>query len=103
MATLPPPNNIGESILVEHEDGTKRYYIVADEIVLVTAEGPGRAVCFQRLQHKATGVVQFRFCHYYAADNTHWVFTHQRPYIAEKDFLTIIREAIRKGWIDSTP
>ena len=102
MTKLLPPHNVGESILVEIEDGSKRYYTVIDEIVLVKSDSPNRALCFQRLRYRDTDQIQLRACYYFATERE-WMFTHNTPYILERDFQTITREAVKRGWIKLNP
>jgi len=98
VTRLPLPNNIGDTVIVEYNDGSKHYYTVDDEIIHVNPETPNRALYFQRLVYKRGNLAQFRFCNYFA-DESGWVFAQHIPYVLAKDFQVIACEAIRRGWI----
>jgi hypothetical protein len=101
MTNLPLPDNVGKSILLEHEDGSRHYYIVADEIVRARPDAPNKVLSFQRLEAKKDGRVQLRFCHFFA-DESNWVFVQHAPYILASDFEDVVAEAAGRGWFDST-
>lgn len=97
MSNLPLPDNIGEVVIVEREDGSRRYYTIVDEIVHSRPQAPNRALCFQRLESRRDKTVQFRLS-YYFADEMGWVFAQHAAYVPEADFQALIEEAIRRGW-----
>ena len=99
MIKLPLPDNIGKTIALEHEDGSKHYYTIVDEIARMKSDTANRALCFQRLQPSKGRLVQFRFCCYYADENE-WVFAQDALYIPYSDLQPIIQEAIERGWIE---
>jgi hypothetical protein len=99
MTCLPLLDNIGKSVVIEYEDGSKQYYTVVDEIPLLKPETPNRALCFQQLQSNRDKRVQYRFCHYFA-DKSEWVFAQLALYVPDRDFQALIHEASKRGWID---
>ncbi len=99
MPDLALPNNIGQSVAIEHKDGSRRYYTVIDEIVYIVPDSPNRVLCAQRLRYRKTNITQIRFC-YYLADEVGWVLVQHTACIPEPDFQAIVREAIQRGWIE---
>lgn len=97
MSNLPLPDSVGEVVIVEREDGSRRYYTIVDEIVHSRPEVPNRALCLQRLESRRDKTVQFRFS-YYFADEAGWVFAQHAAYVPEADFRALIEEALRRGW-----
>ncbi len=101
MTELPLPNNVGKSVVLEHEDGSRHYYTVVDEIVRARPDAPNKVLSFQRLEAKRGGRVQLRFCHFFA-DESDWVFVQHAPYISAGEFEDVVREAAGRGWVDIT-
>ena len=98
LTHLSLPNNIGDTISVEYNDGSKHYYVIDDEIIHVNPDTPNQALYFQRLVYKRGEQIQFRFC-YYFADKSGWVFAQRIPYLRNGDFEAIVRQAVRRGWV----
>ncbi|MBN1888609.1 MAG: hypothetical protein JW850_11485 [Thermoflexales bacterium] len=101
MIELPLPDNVGQSILLEHEDGSRHYYVVTDEIARARPDAPNKVLSFQRLEAKKDGRVQLRFCHFFA-DESEWVFVQHALYISPGEFEDVVAEASGRGWFDIT-
>jgi len=95
------PSKIGRTVNLSFPDGSRMQWEIVDEIRW--KENEAKIFVFQRLQRNGRAQEMFRFGYYIIGKKPNmrnrWTWGQHAPFVTAEDFLSIIREAQRRGWI----
>ena len=96
------PENIGKRRRINAIDGTKRHFLIEDEILHRQHNSSRKLIAFQRMRYEEEDRIEYRFGYYMIGvkgrTKGKWVWGQYCLLIPEKDLRTILRKAEKKGW-----
>jgi len=104
--TIPPPsmlpNNIGKRRMIPTIWGTKRHFVIEDEILRKQSNAPHKLIAFQRMRHEEENRIEYRFGYYMVGVKDgakgRWVWGQYCLLIPAEDLESLIHEAKRRKW-----